>query len=238
MKLLTAVIATLVVFSALSCATPDPVRRFPGMVADMNPIPIGSVYAILDRPMGRGLNTVSAEAVFHPRLNSVSLEFRYGFVTYRQFWDETGRRHFAAALERYNEDFNARNLTNRHRRTRNAYGSVNGRLEWQTARFTTNNVSYPVIEIGYRFRENSPFFTTLTRTAMSEETLTSGSGRTESRQILMYFTRAQAADLVRIFDQAFLMGLVEMYGVRGHVEPLPVDEFYELTDEQAWLIDS
>ena len=206
----------------------------------MDPVSVGSVYAVFDRTMGRGLNVVSMEAIFHPRTNTVSIEFRYGFVTFRQFWDETARRHFSMALDQYNADFDARNLVNRHRRTRNAYGSVAGRLEWQTARFTTNHVSYPVIEIGYRFRENSPFFSTLMRSARSEETADAGTGRTESRQIQMFFTRAQAADLARVFDQAYLMELIGVHGTQGHVVPLFLDDYYEfldeLTDEQAWLI--
>jgi len=184
------------------------------MVADMGPISTGSVYVSFDRTFGSGLNQVSVETAFHPRLNAVSLEFRHEFVTYRQFWDESARRHFATALERYNADFDERTLVNRPRQTRSVYGRVNGRLEWQTMRFTAVHVSYPVIEIGYRFRDTGqgsrPFFTTLMRSARAEEAHGSG-GQTESRQIRMNFTRAQAAYLVEIFDQAFLMGLVEMH---------------------------
>ena len=213
------------------------------MVANMDPIHVGSVYAVFDRAFGIGLNTLPVEAVFHPRTNSVSLEFRYEFVSYRQFWDETARRQFIAALERYNEDFEARNLINRHRQTRSVYGRVNGRLEWQTMRFTAVHVSYPVIEIGYRFRETEqgsrPFFTTLMRSARSEEAHGSGLGQTESRQIRMHFTPSQAAALADIFDQAFLMGLVQMHGVQEPPSaPLwwddfdDFDDFYEFYDEQ------
>jgi len=227
--------AILAALSVLSCANSNPVRRPPGMVADMDPIPAGTVYALLDRPLGRGLNTVTMETVFHPRLNAVSLEFRYEFVTFRQFWDETGRRQFATALERYNADFEARDLGRQHRRTRNAYGSVAGRLEWQTARFTMNHVAYPTIEIGYRFRENTPFFSTLMRPARAEETLEAGTGRAESRQIIMHFTRAQAADLARIFDQAYLMGLAGLHGAPG-LAGTP-DDHREFIDEYEGLID-
>jgi len=244
--LFVAVMTSFVVFSTLSCATVDPVRRFPGMVADMDPIPVGTVYGVFDRIIGRGLNTVSMEAVFHPRLNAVALEFRHEFVTFRQFWDETARRHFAMALDRYNEDFDARNLTNRYRRTRNAYGSVTGRLEWQTARFTTVHVAYPVIEIGYRFRDNAPFFATLMRPSRSEPSQETGATPVESRQIHMYFTRAQAADLVRIFDQAYLMGLLAMHGTQRHNIPVVPDEFpmdgdradgYRIDDEYSEFYD-
>jgi len=185
------------------------------MVADMGPIPLGSVYASMDRIVGRGISPVRAEAVFHPRLNAVSLEFRHEFVTYRQFWDEAARRGFAAALERYNAEFEARSLVNRHRQTRSAYGRVAARLEWQTARFTTVHASYPAIELGYRFREvdvggrweSRPFFAALMRPARSAENHP-GAGQSESRQLRMYFTRAQAAEIAALFDQPFLMAAV------------------------------
>ena len=235
-----AITIAIVGFSMLSCASADPVRRFPNMVADMDPIPVDTVYAVFDRAIGRGLNTVRVEASFHPRLNAVALEFRHEFVTYRQFWDEAARRHFAMALDRYNADFEERSLVNQHRRTRSAYGSVVGRLEWQTARFTTVHVAYPVIHIGYRFRDNAPFFATLMRPAMSDPPQGTGGTRVESRQLHMYFTRSQAADIVRIFDQAYLMGLLAMHGTQMRNIPLLLDEFptdgdrmdmYYITDE-------
>jgi len=205
------------------------------MVADMDPISTGPVYIVFDRAFGGGLNQVSVDTVFHPRLNAVSLEFRHEFVTYRQFWDETARRHFITALEHYNADFEERNLINRQRQTRNVYGRVNGRLEWQTARFTATHVSHPVIELGYRFRENAPFFTALMRSARSEEAHGSGLGQTESRQIRMSFTRAQAADLARIFDQTFLMGLVDMHGVqRPAAAPSRWDDFDDSRDPDGF----
>jgi len=234
MKLLTAAILSAAALSLLSCAGVDPVRRFPGMVADMDPIPVGSVDAALDRPIGRGLNVISVDVVFHPRLNSVALEFRHEFVTYRQFWDEPARRHFAVALENYLADFDARNLVNRHRQTRNAYGRVSGRLEWQTARFTVNHVAYPTIEIGYRFRENAPFFATLMRSARSEETQGAGAGRIESRQLNMYFTRAQAGELAAMFDQSNLMALLGMHaGVQRPETAAPVWDSFPMDGDGA-----
>ena len=195
------------------------------MVADMDPISVGSFYAAFDRMIGGGVNTSRVEATFHPRLNAVALEFRYEFVTFRQFWDEAARRHFAWALEQYNADFEARTLVNQQRRTRSVYGRVVGRLEWQTTRFGVVHVAYPVIELGYRFRENAPFFATLMRSARPGGGVEAGSAQTESRQMFMYFTRAQAADLVRMFDQAFLLGLLEMHDVPEQIAPPTWDEF-------------
>ena len=183
------------------------------MVADLNPVSAGSGSASLDRIFG-GLYPAEIGAVFHPRLNAVSVEFRHEMVSYRLFMDEVARRQFASALELYNADFDGRSLINRHRQTGAAYGRVSGRLEWQTARFTATSVSHPTIEFGYRFRDNSPFFTVLARSAKTD----GDSGQSESRQIRIYFTRAQAAELAAIFDQGFLMGIL---GPVGDVDATP-----------------
>jgi len=203
------------------------------MVADADPIHLGSVYAAFDRIIGGGVNTANVEVFFHPRRNAVALEFRREFVTYRQFWDETARRQFIAGLERYNADFEARALVNRPRQTRSVYGRVSARLEWQTMRFTVLHVAYPTIDIGYRFRENAPFFATLMRSARSAEEMGGGSGQTESRQMFMYFTRDWAADLAAMFDQSFLMGLPELRDVPAQAPPPAAWDAFPLNGREA-----
>ena len=178
------------------------------MVADVAPFPVGVIEAQFDRAFSSSLNRAEVEVFFHPRTNSVALQFRHELVTFRQFWDAAARLRFAAAFEQYSQDFAARNLEDRHRRTRAIYGRVDGRVEWESFRFARTREANPVIELGYRFRGNSPFFTTHMRSA--RETGNSGSDSlTESRQINMYFTRAQAQVLIDLFNQDNLMRLLE-----------------------------
>ena len=203
-----AVMAVLVV----SCGTVNnTAKRFPNMVADAEPVPAGTIEAEFDRLLSSRLNKYEVEAIFYPRLNAVALEFKHEFITYRQFWDQNGRVQFAEALERYKVDYDARNLVDRYGRTKAVYGKLKGRLEWETFKLAQTRVSFPVIEIGYRFKENAPFFATRTRSAKEEKTSASASGdgvNMENTLIHMYFTRAQADDLVKLFDQTYLMGLI------------------------------
>jgi hypothetical protein len=53
-----------------------------------------------------------------------------------------------------------------------------------------------------------PFFTTLMRPGKVEADATDSSARGESVQISMFFTRAQGDELVKLFDQDYLMGLL------------------------------
>jgi hypothetical protein len=206
MKLLPAVVLTcLAVF--LSCTAVDPARRYPNMVADADPVSAGSVEVVFERMFSSRLNPVEIEVTFHPRLNSVALDFRYEMIRYRQFWDLAGRLQFAAALERYKEDYAAKNLQTRYRSSRAAYGKIRGRVEWETFKFSKTYKAQPVIELGYRFKDDRPFFATLMRSA-KEDAPPGDSSTMESRQIHMYFTRAQADELVKLFDQEYLLGLL------------------------------
>jgi hypothetical protein len=212
MKLLPAVpvlgAVIVLLFSCQSAGT-NLSKKYPNMVANIDPISAGSVEAEFDKLLSSQLNTSAVNAIFYPRLNEVALEFRYDFTTYRQFWDEADRKHFAEALERYKDDYAARKLANSYTRSKAAYGKVESHLEWERARFTQTYVSYPTIEIGYRFRNDTPFFATLMRPARE---VPQGSGAdenlVESEQVNMYFTRAQAEALVKLFDQSYLMKLI------------------------------
>lgn len=214
-------------FLVLSCASTDPAKKYPNMVANVNPFSVGTLEAQFDRMFSARLNKAEIEAIFYPRLNSVALEFRYEMIRYRQFWDETARNQFAEALERYKTDYEARNLVDRYGRTSAAYGRVKGRLEWETFRLGKTRVSHPAIALGYRFREKSPFFATLMRSA-KEVNPDSGDSPDQSQQVIMYFTRAQAEELVALFDQAYLMGLLAEPGRTQQFDPSPdLDDYQE-----------
>jgi len=197
-----------VILLFLSCGSADPAKKYPNMVANIDPLSIGTAEAQFDRFFSSKVNKVEIEAVFHPRLNAVSLEFRYELQKYRQFWDEPARRQFAASLELYKRDFEERKLKDNHRKTRDVYGKTKGRLEWELIKYTKTRVSNPTIELGYRFKENTPFFATLMRSA--KEVMSDGDNSTavDSQQIYMYFTRAQADEIAGFFDQARLLGLI------------------------------
>ncbi|MCL2608397.1 MAG: hypothetical protein FWD94_00615 [Treponema sp.] len=219
------VIAVAALLVAVSCAGSPPQARFQDMVADMGPVKAGTVNVVLDKSLGLGLATVEAEVVFHPRLNAVSLEFRHELTTYRQFWDPAARRQFVLAVGMYGGDFTSRSLVNRYRQTRSVYGKVTGRMEWQTIRFTTTYVSDATIEIGYRFRKNSPFLATFSRFSLSENDRNSGGRASGDSSLSVYFTRAQAAELAGLFDQEFLLSLIDPSGIEVGPEPETWDEY-------------
>jgi len=197
-----------VVFFTFSCSTVDYAKKYPNMVANADPVSAGTVEVQLNKFMSSKLTKVETEVIFYPRLNAVALEFRHELIRHRQFWDLEGRKQFSEALEQYKADYAERKLIDRYRKTRSIYGRTQVRVEFEAFKYTKTRVAYPYVEIGYRFRDKMPFFATLMRSAKVEADASDSSAQGESSQISMFFTRAQADELVKLFDQGYLMGLL------------------------------
>jgi hypothetical protein len=193
------------------------------MVADIDPISAGKATLSMEKFFSSNLEPKEAAVVFAPRTDSVYLQFVYQTTTYRQFWDRPSREKFIAALEQYQKDFDAKNLTIKKSKSRQAYGSVKAVVEWGQFSFNINSRGYPEINLGYFFKDNNPYFTVLQREA--GDTIF---GERESVRITAYFTRAQAAALAAVFDQAYLLSLVdvESEALPSRTEEVP-DEYID-----------
>jgi hypothetical protein len=201
-----------------SCGTARSATRHPAMLADVEPFSIGLVNASFDRLFSSDVAQADVEVIFHPRKNEVALRFKHETYQYWQFWDEEGRRQFIETLNRYKEDFANQRLVTSYSRSRAIYGKAKGRCEWKTLKISGTYRSSPVFEIGYRFKTGSPYFSTY-QTKAKEESGLNPDGITESPQFAMYFNRAQGDDLARLFDQAFLLGLLGGQAQQSRTEP-------------------
>ena len=171
-------------------------------------VPIGEFETQFSTFMSlAGLKKDSVKVLYFPREDAVCLQYRRDFTTYHQFWSYPGRQSFITALEQYNADYEERNLDTKNRRTIRNYSVVEGYLYWQMASFTVQAKANVNVEIGYQFRDNSPYFSIHQREAEYKEEMTRDHNRT-STAITMYFTRAQAAELAALFDQSFLQTML------------------------------
>jgi len=113
---------------------------------------------------------------------------------------------FVNALQQYNDDYNAQNLR-RSGRTTQVYGRVQGFLIWQQLSFTVRARANMNLELGYGFKDRAPYFMINQREAEFIDPGSQDNYRV-SPTIPMFLTRAQAASIAALFDQAFLSGLV------------------------------
>jgi len=191
----------------ISCASTEKAPQYPTRLADKDPFSIGYANASVDRSFSSSVRPIDIDVFFHPRTNEVVLEFRHGVSYYKQIWNQAGRQQFIKAINEYKDDFTNQKLTTRYNKTRTIYGKVKGRFIWEPLKISPEYRSSPLIDLGYRFRDGSPYFSVYQRIA-SEETKINKDGVTESPAYSLYFTRAQAEDLAHLFNQDLLLILL------------------------------
>jgi len=169
-----------------------------------------------------GLKKEKISVLYFPQEDAVCLRFRYELVTYHQFWSRKGRQEFLAALGKYNEDYDTRELITNTRRSRRIYGFVKGYLIWQMYSFTTQSRAQSYVDLGYMFKDRAPYFTIYQRQAEYTEGNSRDNYRT-SAVVTKYFTRAQAAELANFFEPEFLRSIVSSGNVVLPDEEVPPD---------------
>ncbi|MCL2440747.1 MAG: hypothetical protein FWD14_03325 [Treponema sp.] len=204
--LLAAALCTLL----LACKSGGKYKEEPFTVdLTLRQIEIGEIELQFDTFLSLGgLTKEAIKVTYIPREDAVVLQFRQSFVTYNQCWSRAGRQSFIHALQKYNEDYDARNLNrNVGRRARQKYGVVEGFLLWMPFAFSIRAQANMDVQLGYAFKDRAPYFTINQKEAEHVDPNTRDNNRT-SPNITMYFTRAQAAELAALFDPYFLSTLL------------------------------
>jgi len=162
-------------------------------------IKVGEVDLQLETFLGMGkLKKQNVTVLYFPKEDVICLKYKYEFYTFYQFWNKKGRLEFINALTKYNEDYNARNLE-KNNKSQYKYGVVRGYLVWQLISITVQARANMNVELGYVFKDKSPYFSVNQREAEYIDADARDNNRT-SPNITMYFTRAQAAELSKIFE--------------------------------------
>jgi hypothetical protein len=193
-------------------------------IADLDPIQAGSLDAEFSRPLSSAVDKREIDVFFCPRDNSVYLQFRHQGMTFRQYWSSASRAAFREALEKYKADYEIRNLVDKPSRTQRIYGTLQGMIQWGFAPqirgfgLALGSQGYPSYDLGYAFKRDgsrgggsqgenrqTPYFTVFQ--AQCKDVL-AGSDPGQSLYLYIHYTRAQADELVRLFDQGYLLSLI------------------------------
>ncbi|GHV65533.1 hypothetical protein AGMMS49587_19910 [Spirochaetia bacterium] len=195
---------SLLLFSCKSTGAKGPIANFfPG--TNTEAVSIGSAAMQFNKFFSSGIEKKDVETYFDPHTDMVYLQFRYQTVVYRQFWDKSNRLQFITALEKYKKDYEAKKLNLKGSRAIRAYGILKGLTVWGqfSSNIFMNAASRPRLELGYQFKQNSPYFT-VHQLAADNIYNASDEGKS-SIAITTYFTRAQADELAKLFDQQYLL---------------------------------
>jgi hypothetical protein len=180
----------------------------PNFLADMDSVSIGSAAMQFDKFFSSSIEKKEVEVWFDPRIDSVYLQFRHQTIVYKQYWDKSNRLQFITALEKYKKDYEAKNLNLKGARAGRVYGVLDGRLQWGqfSSSIFMNAESLPRVELGYMFKQNNPYFTV--HQLAAENIFNTSDEKKESMGITIYFTRAQADELAKLFDQQYLLSFI------------------------------
>ncbi len=218
-----------VVLTLASCSSSAP-RQNPNMVADIDPIELGTISFETDKVFSNGVNEETAQVFFDPRINAVYLAFRHQMVPYRQYWDKVGRDAFIAAYNQYNADFENQVLIDRDSKTRDIYGGFEGMTVWSALNvaLAEKYTAYPKMRLGYSFKQVSdrlsPFFSVL---QLDDADTSQPNKSVASLRIRTYYTRAQAEALISYFDDDYLLREVRDHTMNLYNDNLTGDAYTE-----------
>jgi hypothetical protein len=202
----------------------------PNFIADLDPISVGAVSGQFQKLLSSSLEKKDINVYFMPRTDEVYLEFKYQTLTFRQYWEKADRLKFVTALELYKKDYANRTLKLKGSRARRVYGHFDGKTEWGQVNtsFLMNSRAFPKMELGYRFKKESPYFTVYMQAAPDVLNLDDGLER-DSLDVMLYLTRAQGDELVALFDQQYLLSFLGLRASPDYYVP-EADEEYKETE--------
>jgi hypothetical protein len=184
------------------------------MTADTDPIEMGTVTAGASGMFSSQIRPMEILLVYYPRTDTVTFQFPYRLVTYRQYWDTAAREALLEAIARYQDGFDTRNLPVMSRsRMRRAYGSLEFLIEWGSFKAMLGSRGRPKVELGYVFYKDSPYFIITQRE--TRNVLSASDDHLTSQRLDIYFTRKMAEDLAAAIDQKRLLSVLPVPGAPG-----------------------
>ena len=203
------VILPFFVFSFTSCPSVPNRNMFPvGFTVDIKSpnISLGSIEMQTDKAFSSGINKINANVSYYPEKDAICLNYKFQFYTYHLFWDLNSRQAFLKALADYKTDYSNRALNKNSLVKKRKYGSAPGFLGWQSLSVFFQYTGSMDINLGYYFKDKSPYFTITQRPADYKDQGSNANNAT-SAEVTFYFTRAQADEFAVLLDEELLKSL-------------------------------
>lgn len=134
-------------------------------------------------------------SIYKPHTDMAGFYVLYDTSSYAFFLAKAERNALIRAVDRYFEDFEARRLEKKAKKTERAYGSVVAYEEFGINARMLSNRSKPTVYFGYKFIGKSPYFCIF---VPPTENLSKDKGENHADTVIeqrYYFTKAQARAL-------------------------------------------
>lgn len=148
-------------------------------------------------------------ACFNSSLKMAGFKANYYHQIYYIFINEATRKKLKSNVEQYIEEFDARQLSKKGK-TYKKYGEEPARIEWGTIPSMIDAYGNGKIQFGYRFYDNSPYFTITVWPVKNLESR-KAAGSEKSIKIQYFYTKKQAELIAELLSNENLAEKLEPY---------------------------
>lgn len=143
--------------------------------------------------MTAGIKQRPGQMIFNPKTEMAGIQVNYQAAIFNILFNEKTRGQITDALSHYLEDYdNKRLLRKKNSKTRKIYGKGKCYIEWGSLKSMMNNHANTVVQFGYEFKKNSPYFCLIIKGADNEQLNMGSYIAKESTEVQLYFTRTKA----------------------------------------------
>lgn len=155
------------------------------------------------------LESSEGTVYYNSSLKMAGFRANYYHQIYYIFINEDTRKKMKSNVERYIEEFNARQLSKKGK-TYKKYGEEPARLEWGTFSSMIDAHGNGKIQFGYRFFNDSPYFTVTVWPVKNLEKH-KAAGSDKSVKIQFFYTKKQAETLANLLENENLSEKLKPY---------------------------
>jgi len=189
----------------------------------------GSIFSV--KTFG-GLKQQSAEYVLFPKLDTAGFGCPYMSGYYYITFDDNNRAAVIRAMEQYFKDFENKKLNRDEKKALKAYGTAVSNIRWGTIKSSSPNYGKAIMKCGYKFVDNSPYFTISCEAVTNQAFLDGNSDIQDSLALTFYFTKSQCRTFMDIMsdesvDKAFYNLELETLGISQDEGSYDETEVYE-----------
>lgn len=136
-------------------------------------------------------------------MNLAGLQYRSNLGGYNLLMNKAARRALADSVKQYLADFDNKTLSRKTRESYKVYGQYPCRMEWGLFAQTASNYADTNVQMGYMFKNKSPYFTlTVWETKNSRYQVTTSNDE-DLQTTYIFMTKEQARQLSdRLSDEA------------------------------------
>jgi len=160
----------------------------------------------------------NAKVLVHTKEELAGFGSQYMTAYYIVMLDQENREKLQKAYDLYLQDFDSKRLNRTSKKTYKQYGKINTTLYWGTLESSTPNHGTGAMNVGYEFKNNSPYFVITNLQPFENEhyKVVGDSTSRESMCLKYYFTKAQMRDLLeRISTTKINEALTEYFNLYG-----------------------